>query len=137
MSKRTKLLWMGLITGLIGVAVTIGIAIAADAIMSREDSNTYYFDEPFHTLVLPDELERRPSGFGMMEGDYKVEAFIKAWRPEKIDIDDILSVEVKDGALYIAKKPFPDDFFGMFPQPYELIIDIYTPQGVDLDTRWE
>lgn len=140
MSKKTKLLFIGLITGLAGIAVTIGIAIGTDALMSREDFKVYRFDEPFNTVVFPEESERCPVGFGGVEGDsrddeYKVEAYIKAWRPEHIDIDDILTVEVSNGELFISKRPFPDDFLGLFPQPYELSIDIYTPLGVEL--RWE
>jgi hypothetical protein len=136
MSKKTKLLMAGLIIGLVGIAATIGIAIGTDMIMSREESKTYHFEETFDTLKFPDK-DNRLSEAGILQGDdYRVEAYIKAWRPEPIDIDSILSFEVKDGELYITVNPFPNDFLGMFPQPYELNIDVYTPLGDSLITDW-
>lgn len=136
MSKRTKMLWAGLAVGLIGIAVTIGLAIATDAIMSRDDSGTYYFDEPFHTVQFPDK-DNRLSEIEVLAGDYRVEAYIKAWRPELIDIDRMLSFNVSDGELYITMTPFPDDFLGMFRQPYELKIAVYSPLGDSLKIDWE
>ncbi len=136
MSKRTKLLFIGLIIGLVGMAFTIGVAIGTDMIMSREDSETFYFNEPFDTLVLsytglPNFKVR------VAQGEYKVDAYIKAWRPENIDLDNKLSFDIIDGVLYISLEPFPDDFLGMFPQPLEMIINVYSPLGDDLDVRWE
>lgn len=136
MSKKSKLLWVGFALGIIGIIATISIAIGTGAIMSREASKTYYFDKPFETLALPEYPGNSPSNVAIMQGDYKVEAYVKAWRPEQIDIDKLLNVEVRDGILYITMNKFPDDFFGMFPQPYELDITVYTPLGDDLKEIW-
>lgn len=129
MSKKTKLLLAGLIIGLAGIAVTIGIAISTDAIMSREDEKTFPISEPFSSIATKDieqtSVQVVPAG---QEG-IKISAYIKAWRPEHIDISKLISADVKNGVLTITRTPFPDDFLGLFPQPYELKITVYAPEA--------
>lgn len=129
MNKKVKLLLAGLIIGLIGIAVTIGIAISTDAIMSREDEEFYPIDKPFSSITAPEidqtSIQVLPAG----EEGSGVRAYIKAWRPEHIDINNMISAGVSGGVLTITKEPFPDDFLGLFPQPYELKITIYAPES--------
>lgn len=126
MSKKTKLLLTGLIIGLIGIAVTIG---STDAIMSREDEKMFPINERFISIAAPDieqaSIQVVPAG---QEGP-GISAYIKAWRPEYIDVSKMISANVKDGVLTITKTPFPDDFLGLFPQPYELKITVYAPEA--------
>lgn len=128
MRKKTNLLLTGLVIGLTGIAVTIGIAIGTDAIMSREDEEIFSIGEPFSSIAAPD-IEQRyihvvPAG---QEG-VKVSAYIKAWRSEHIDVSEIISARVNNGVLTITMAAFPDDFLGLFPQPYELKITVYAPE---------
>jgi hypothetical protein len=127
MNKKVKRLISGLVIGVIGAAATIGVMVGTGALMSREAEKTYHFDEPFTAYAFPDP-ERVSAEVDFMQGDeYRAEAYIKAWRPEPIDIDELVSLEVKDGVLYITQTPFPDDFLGFFPQPYELRLTVYAP----------
>lgn len=136
MSKKVKWLFWGLVIGLAGIAVTMAVAIVADMIMSREDTKVYFSEKPFDTLVLSG-AEYSSCEIHTAQGEYKIEAYIKAWRPEHIDLDKRLDMSTKDGQLGIVFEPFPNDFFGMFAQPYEMIITVYSPLGDDLDIRWE
>ncbi len=129
MNKKTKLLLAGLVTGLIGIAVTIGIAISTDAIMSREDEKTFPIDKQFSSIAAPDIEQDSIRVVPAEQNGPKISAYIKAWRPEHIDVSRMISAEVNDGVLTITKTPFPDDFLGLFSQPYELKITVYAPES--------
>lgn len=127
-SKSYKVLLWGLIIGLVGMAVTIGITIATDKLMSRETEAVFEVGEAFESVAL--DTGAAEVSFVPTDAEYRVEAYIKAWRPEPIDLDEIVSVAVNDGVLTITETPFPSDFFGVFPQPYELKLTVYAPEGV-------
>jgi hypothetical protein len=127
MGRRTKLLWIGLAIGFMGCAATLGVIIGTGTLMSREAEKAYAITEPFESVELSGphrDITLLPSKNG-----YSVNAYVKAWRPEPIDLDGMLSFSVEDGVLHIAETPFSDDFFGFFPQPYELRLTIYVPEG--------
>ncbi|MGE5494926.1 MAG: hypothetical protein ACM3S4_06475 [Burkholderiales bacterium] len=126
MNSKTKLLWIGLAIGFIGCAATLGVIIGTGTLMSREAEKAYAITEPFESIELSGphrDITLLPSKNGS-----SVNAYAKAWRPEPIDLDAMLSFSVQDGALHIAETPFPDNFLGFFPQPYELRLTIYVPE---------
>lgn len=127
MKKATKLFIVLLIVGAAGLAVTLVAAVAAGAIYSREASASYTFDEAQTEITLHTKLtqvELVPSD------EYRVEAYVKAWRPDEIDMDSVLAVRSEGSVLTIEEKGFPADFLGLFPQPYEMNLTIYAPQEV-------
>jgi len=130
MKKSTKLFIVLLIVGAAGLALTLVTAVASGAIYSREASESYAFDEAQMAITLhikQAQVELVPSG------ECRVEAYVKAWRPDEIDLDSVLAVRAEGGVLTIEEKGFPSDFLGLFPQPYEMKLTIYAPQTV-LDT---
>jgi hypothetical protein len=129
MKTKTKVLWILLAAGFAGIAVTMGYIMGSDALMSREAEKTWAVAQPFDTVEL-DTSQAQVIVLPAEGGETRVEAYAKAWLPEEIDMDSIVSVAVRDGALTVTETPFPDEFFGLFPQPCELILRVYVPQDV-------
>jgi hypothetical protein len=130
MKKSTKLFIILLITGAAGLALMMIAAVASGAIYSREASESYTFDETQEAITLHIDqarVELAPSD------ECCVEAYVKAWRPDEIDLDSVLAVRMEGGVLKVEETGFPADFLGLFPQPYEMKLTIYAPQAV-LDT---
>ncbi len=127
MKKSTKLFIILLIVGTVGLAAMLGATIGTGMMYSRETSQTYVFD------AAPDavSLETVQAQVTLVPSEEcRVEAYVKAWRPDEIDMSDVLDVSMEDGDLTIKEKPFAADFLGFFPQPYEMKLTIYTPQPV-------
>ena len=125
--KTTKLFIVLLIVGAAGLAAALAAAVAAGAIYSREASASYTFDEAQTAISLDlkqAQVELVPSG------ECRVKAYVKAWRPDEIDLDSVLDVRAEGRVLTIEEKGFPSDFLGLFPQPYEMKLTIYAPQAV-------
>ena len=133
MSTKVKLLLYGMIIGLAGMAVMVGVIMGTGDFISREAEAVYPIDEPFETVML--DTVRAEISIAPVRGAYNVEATVKAWRSEPIDIDDIVSVQVKQGVLTIVETPLPNEFLGMFPQPYSLELTIRIPEGMDYTVR--
>ncbi len=127
MGRKTKLLWIGLAIGFIGCAAVIGVIIGTGTLMSREDAKTYVISEPFDSIMFSDPCHE-PVMLQPSKDGYSVDVYVKAWRPGPIDLDDMLSFSVENGVLRITETPFPDDFLGFLPQPYELRLTIYVPE---------
>jgi hypothetical protein len=126
MKKSIKLFVILLIAGAVGLTVTLSVAVGAGVLISREASRTYEFDGMPTAIKLDLQqarIEPAPAD------ECRVEAFVKAWRADDIDMDDVLAVRMAGGVLEIAEQPFPSDFLGYFPQPYEMSITIYAPQA--------
>jgi len=130
MKKSKKILLILLITGALGLAAMGGVVIGTGALYSRETTKSYTFDE----IPAEIQLETVRAQVSLVPSDEcRVEAYVKAWRPSEINMDDVLSVQMEDGILTVTEISFPNDFFGFFPQPYEMKLTIYAPQPV-LDT---
>lgn len=126
MSKKVRLLWIGLAIGFIGTAATFGVIVGTGTLISRETEKTYAITEPFESVEFP-ETEHTTAVVEQSAGGYSLKAYVKAWRPEAIDIDKIVSFTVENGVLRIKDTPFADDLLGFFPQPYELRLTLYAP----------
>lgn len=124
MKKTTKILLVLLAVGIAGVAITMGVAISTDMLMSREDTQVYAVSEPFDKLELsanaPVEL--------LVAEQASIEVFAKAWLPQPINVQAFVDVRVHNGVLKIDEVPPAPKFFGFFPQPYELKITLRLPQ---------
>ena len=59
--------------------------------------------------------------------DYRAEVYAKAWLAGPIDFDKIFAVHADSGAFNVTETPFPAEFLGVFPQPYEMRITLYLP----------
>lgn len=129
MKKKTKALWILLAVGIAGIAATMGYLFGSGALMSREAVKTYEISELYNTLQLKTSLAQ-VSVLPEQTGETRVEAYVKAWLPDEIDMDDVVSVSVKDGALTVTETPFPSEFLGVFPQPYEMNLRVYLPQDI-------
>ncbi len=125
MKKMTKLLLILFIVGLCGAAVTMGYIMGSGELMSHEATKDYAVDEPFGKL----QLETVAAQVTVVPSETAhVEAYAKAWLPGPVNMDDVVDVRVRDGVLTVTETPFPAEFFGMFPQPYEMRLTIYMPQ---------
>ena len=127
MKKSTKALIIMLIVGTVGLAVLMGVIVGAGVLYSRETARSYEFDQT-PTAIFMDikqaQVELVPSD------RCRVEAYVKAWRTGEIVMDDVLTVSMSGGALKVVETGFPSDFFGYFPQPYEMKVTVYAPQAV-------
>lgn len=126
MKKSTKILWVLLAVGIVGMAVTMGIAIGTGTLMSREDAKVYAISESFDTL----ELKTDVSVELVVAEETAIEVYAKAWLPQPIDVNDYVQFEVTNGVLSITETPPAQEFFGFFPQPYELIITLHMTQDM-------
>ncbi len=134
MKKKTKILLILLAVGVVGLAATMGYILGSNALMSREAAKTYEITEAYDTVQFDTVLAYanvQPS----MDGKTHVETYAKAWLSHEIDMDSIVSIEIVDGVLTVTETPFPDEFLGVFPQPYELRLNVYLPQ--DVYEQWE
>ena len=129
MKTKTKVLLILFAVSLVGIAATIGFTIGSGTLTSREAEKSYAVSEPFDTVTL-DTVLAQAEVLPAESGEPHVEAYAKAWLPAEIDMDELLGVTVENGALVITETPFPDEFLGVFPQPYALILRIYVPQDV-------
>ena len=127
--KRTgKVFLILFFAGLLGVVVSLGAIVGTGVIRSYEASKTYSIPEPFisaqiksyqaQILIVP------------AEGDFRVQGYAKAWLERPIDMDTVLSVSNENGVLTVTETPFPAEFLGLFPQPYELLVTLYLPQEI-------
>ena len=129
MKTKTKVLFILFAVSIAGIAATVGFTIGSGALMSREAEKSYAVSEPFD-MVTMDTVLAQVEVLSAESGEPHVEAYAKAWLPAEIDMDELVSVTVENGALVITETPFPDEFLGVFPQPYELILRVYVPQDV-------
>ena len=126
MKKSTKALIILLIAGAVGLAAMLGAIVGTGVLYSRETARTYEFDEAPTAIVM----EMKQAQIDLVPSDeFRVEAYVKAWRLDEIDMNDVLTVGMADGALQIEEKGFPSDFLGYFPQPYEMKVTVYAPQA--------
>jgi hypothetical protein len=117
MKRIDKVLWLLLLVGLVGAAVTCGVIVG-----------DHTLQEPITAAVLDirgASVELIPS-----QSDFRVEAHASAWLEQSFAMGQILSVTQTDGVLTVTQTPFPQRFLGMFPQPYALDIKLYLPQQV-------
>lgn len=129
MKTKTKVLLILLAVGVAGIAATMGVILGSDTLMSREAEKTVAVTEPFDSVRLDTVLAQAEVLPSDADG-VRVEAYAKAWLSHEIDMDGLVSVAVEDGVLVVTETPFPAEFMGMFPQPYELKLRVYVPQNV-------
>ena len=134
MKTKTKVLLILLAVGIVGIAATMGYMLGSGTLMSREAVKTIEVSEPYDTVQFDTVLAYayvQPSE----NGKTRVETYAKAWLSEEIDMDSIIRVDVVDGVLTVTETAFPDEFLGVFPQPYELQLYVYLPQ--EIYEQWE
>lgn len=127
MKKLTKTLLVLMLIGIGGVTVMMAFIMGSGTLMSREAQNDYAVEQDFSDVKMDTVMAQvtvEPSE------QTHVTAYAKAWLSAPIDMDAIVDVSVKDGVLRVKESPFPDEFFGIFPQPYELKLTLYLPQEI-------
>ena len=128
MKRIDKVLWLSLLVGLVGAAVTCGVIVGDHMLWQYDQSTVYPLQEPITAAgfdMRGASVELIPS-----QSDFRVEAHASAWLEQNFAMEQILSVTQKDGVLTVTQTPFPQRFLGMFPQPYALDIKLYLPQQV-------
>ncbi len=128
MKTKTKVLLILLAVGFAGIAATMGYITGSGTLISREAEKSYAITALFDSVQFD-----TAQGIGRIqasddEDSAYLDAYAKAWLPKEINMDDIIEINVKNGVLVITQKPFPDEFFGLFPQPYELSLNLYVPR---------
>lgn len=127
MKKTTKRLVALLLTGLCGIAVTAGYIIGSGQLASREARKEYAVSEPFETVRLETCAARVRF---VPSQQTRVAAYVKAWLPAPVDMDERVDVRVEDGVLTVTETPFEPAFIGVFPQPYEMQITVWMPREI-------
>ncbi len=123
--KRTgKILAYLLAVGLIGVAAVIGVVLSTGHIRPYAETKSYSIETVQRAQIS---LHAAQVTAVPVTENSRVEVYVHAWLPNAIDFDQIVSVEVADGALIVTETPFSNEFLGMFPQPYEMKITLYLP----------
>ena len=123
--KRTgKILTTLLLIGLIGAAATIGLLLGMGHIRPYAETKRYSVEK-----VQSAKLSLHSAQVTAVPAteDYGVEVYVHAWLPQPIHFDEIVTVEVSDGTLLVTETPFASEFFGVFPQPYEMKMTLYLP----------
>ncbi len=127
MKKSTKVLRLLLLIGIGGTAIMMGFIMGTGQLMSHEATKDFEVDETFDEL----KLDTAAAQVTVMPSEQAhVTAYAKAWLQKPIDMEDVVDVRVENGVLRITETPFPNKFFGVFPQPYELILTIYMPREI-------
>lgn len=122
---KNKTLVLVMIAGFAGVAVMMAVIMGSGLLMSRETQTEYAVKEDFSDVAL----NTVAAQINVVPSDQpRVTAYAKAWLKAPIDMHDIVTVTVEDGVLNVTETPFPAEFFGLFPQPYELKITLYLPE---------
>ncbi|HWR23975.1 MAG TPA: hypothetical protein VN366_10935 [Feifaniaceae bacterium] len=122
--KRTKILVLLLAIGLAGVIAATGIALGTGHIRPYAETKSYPIEhmERVELSLHCAEVTAVP-----VTEDYRAEVYVNAWLPRPPEFDRVVSVNVADGTLTITETPFPNEFLGMFPQPYEMKLTLYLP----------
>lgn len=128
MRRTGKVFLILFFVGLLGVAVTLGVIVGTGMLRSYEGSKTYPIAAPVTSAKI--EASHAQVLVVPTEGDYRVEAYAKAWLERPIDMDTVLSVSSENGVLTVTETPFPAEFLGLFPQPYELLVTLYLPREI-------
>lgn len=125
--KRSKALWILLLLGLLGTAAVAGFLVGTGALRSYEGTATYPLADVRSAAVYSHlaQVQAVPA-----QTNFHAEVYAKAWLPGPVDFDRIFSARIDGGALTVTETPFPAEFLGMFPQPYEMRITLYLPSGV-------
>ena len=125
MKKSSKILVVLFLIGICGTAVMLGYIMGSGQLMSHEAAKDYAVKEPFNALQLNTAAAQVTA---VPSESTHVKAYAKAWLPGPVNMDGVVDVRVQDGVLIVTETPFPAEFFGVFPQPYEMKITVYMPQ---------
>lgn len=128
MKKRVKLWLILMAAGLLGIAVIVAYSVGSGGFTSYEAAKTFYPEGSFQTMqadVTHAQVKVVPSGEAP-----KIEVYAKAWLPGPIDLTKRFVWSVEGQKLKLTEIPFEPVFLGFFPQPYEMTITAYVPQGV-------
>jgi len=128
MKKRNKVLWIIFGAGAVGLALTIGIGLWAGMIGSKDDTKVYGIDQPFEAVQL--DTHKAQVSYEAAEGQSSLEASVNVWLSGEMQMDELVEIEVQNGVLIVTETPFAPEFFGVFPQPYELNLTLRAPQSV-------
>ncbi len=127
MKKSAKILLIMFVIGICGTAVMMGYIMGSGRLMSHEATKDYAVDEPFSAL----ELNTVAAQVTVVPSEEThVQAYAKAWLPGPVNMDDVVDVRVEHGTLIVTETPFPAEFFGIFPQPYEMKLSVYMPEAM-------
>ncbi len=126
MKPTQKTLIILIITGLVGVAVILGVILGMGYIRPYAQTQSYPAENVERAVLT---LRAAKVTAVPATEQYRAEVYVNAWLPRPPAFDSIVSVTVTDGTLNITETPFPDEFFGIFPQPYELNITLYLPEA--------
>jgi len=134
MKTSSKVILILLIIGIAGTAITSGYIMGSGQLMARQATQEYEIGETFSNLEL--DTVNAKINIVPSESSY-VTAYANVWLPQPVQMDNVVNVSVEDGTLHVTETPFPSTFFGVFPQPYELIITLYMPLEICEDYQEE
>ncbi len=126
MKPTQKTLIILMITGLAGIAVILGIILGIGQIRPYAQTQSYPVENVEHIALT---LHAAKVTAVPATEQYRAEVYVNAWLPRPPAFDRVVSVTMTDGTLNITETPFPDEFFGIFPQPYEINITLYLPEA--------
>ncbi len=127
MKKSTKTLWIVFIIGVVGLAVVVGVMIGTGYLASRDKEETIALGSDVNGIVLNVDKAH----VNIVESDEsEIDIKLNLWADVEIEAGEIAQASTENGVLTITESAPQNTFFGVFEQPYELIITIKVPEGM-------
>jgi hypothetical protein len=124
MKKSTKTLWIVFIIGVVGLAVVAGVMIGTGYLVSRDKQETIALGSEVDEIVLNVDKAH----VNIVESDEsKIDVRLNLWSDVEIEAGEVAQSKTAGGVLTITETAPQNTFFGVFEQPYELIITIKVP----------
>ncbi len=124
MKKSTKKLWIVFIIGVVGLAVVAGVMIGTGYLVSRNKQETVAIGSGVDEIVLNVDKAH----VNIVESDEReIELSLNLWADVEIEASEVAQAKTAGGVLTITETAPQNTFFGVFEQPYELIITIKIP----------
>lgn len=127
MKKSTKTLWIVFIIGVVGLAVVAGVMLGTGYLASRDKEETVAIGSDVGEIVLNVDKAH----VNIVESDKsEIDIRLNLWADVEIEAGEVAQAKTEGGVLTITESAPQNTFFGVFEQPYELIITIKVPEGM-------
>ena len=127
MKKSTKTLWIVFIVGAVGLAVVAGVMLGTGYLASRDKEETIALGSDVGEIVLNVDKAH----VNIVESDEsEIDIRLNLWSDVEIEAGEVAQAKTDGGVLTITETAPQNTFFGVFEQPYELIITLKVPAGL-------
>ena len=133
MKKITKVMLIAFIIGFVGLGITTAFLLVSGRLASRDNSKAFEIPCDAHTIIINTDKAHVNL---VKSDDMRIELYLNLWADIDIDARDVAVIEYDEGTVIINETAPDNKFFGIFPQPYEIIITVRTPESLLKETEW-